>query len=716
MKRIFFLLLISSFFVSIQAQDTIVFKDGNTILVSLVSMNKDTVKYKSWTNLKGPTWVKKQNDIARIGRAHAMPAMTSEPLDFCIGSTSRPQKGNSKCPSGNSIVRHIDSLYFYYYQDAETKIKHYVERLPKVVDRSSLYNYFINRYETSCKNGLSDDMIRDGEIYLYLSGEDEHTLNIVTVISKLYARQKDEASCNRWIDRFEHFSKENDDLFADDITGLKEAIQEMLHPTSLEEAYQGTWVLIEDDFDWAPYILRISYFPDSLGNNGDGATLIMPESSVEEIDEKTGLLSGGRSYSYLPDGQINTSQGIYVNPDYDTPLVSIRFASEKIIDFTSFAPVAHAMTDAFHDAAAKMIENINSSELSAGKRFGYSMAVTGVEGILTSSIALIASIVEKKQNQYMIMGSMPDKKKEIIYGNFTHFEATYTQDYSFISDYTNKNVQLVRWEPGDNVVFASNNKGRKKPITCVPIQSDDDPILAEFNSIKRQHTFWQPKYAIPEFVGTAAGLGMFGGGIACLTNGNTAAGVPLLLTGIVGSVATLVVPATVSKHRRNHAFEAMNKRGYDILRDKAGWTPPPVKEEKDVSVHEIRELKSYIKTDEALKAEYDQIIYRNRFGQAKYLVPFIGGTAATLTVVVLGGTLYKDTPGGTLLMLFGGYGMAASIIVPPIVCTHRKNKQLRELYHQHFDPKENAPEVGFSMLPCYTPENKGYGLAFNLTF
>lgn len=705
------ILLISAFLLlnlAANCQDTIFLKDGTIVLARILEETQESVRYKSWVNQDGPTWSKSMGNVAYIHYSKSMPAATTETLDFTACDGKTPAKGKKNCPTGNSVVAEIDRLYAG--GNAEAAIGQYVRSLPSCIQRKCLYGYYLDRYHSNCTTGVAEHIIRDGEIYVYLGTNDENVPTTMTTLAKLYAREGDSINAKRWIDKLDKFSKGNDDMFSNDVESLRVLVDELLHPVPPEDAYKGVWVMIEDKLEWSPTIIKIDDVSDS-------AVAQYIESNVDNTEirgDKMGY------FTYQPLQQINTSQGIIFDGANSKGLI-MQFASEDIVDLTSMQGAGQQMMNSINQAASNAIRQFQASNLSVGARTGAELGIGLGSSLLNLGIALATTYSSKEINSYMFSFTLPED--DILHGMMFHSYGKVRNDGNVKEKFDSSIVQFVRWEPSDNVVFASKDKRHKKPITCVPILSDDDPILAEFNSIQRKHTFWQPKYAIPEFVGTAACLGMFSGGVVCLANDNVAAGVPLLVTGLLGSFANLIVPATVAKHRRNNAFEAMNKRGYDILRDKAGWTPP-VKEDK-ISIDEKTELEKAILTNLALKAEYDQILHRNRFGQAKYVVPLTVGTIAGAGMIAGGVVLMCDLKktysvgtyiGGFSLAGIGVYGAVASAIIPPIVCKHRRNKQLRELYHQHFDPKENAPEVGFSMLPCYTPENKGYGLSFNLNF
>ena len=127
--------------------------------------------------------------------------------------------------------------------------------------------------------------------------------------------------------------------------------------------------------------------------------------------------------------------------------------------------------------------------------------------------------------------------------------------------------------------------------------------------------------------------------------------------------------------------------------------------------NEINELRKMIKTDDALKIQYDQIVYDNRFTQGKYLIPFISGTAVGAAMMICGYLF-----GIPVLPSAGGVVMLASLIAPPVICVLKRNSQLKTLYNQCVSNSFGNNEIGFSLMPFYTPENKGCGLSFSMTF
>ena len=66
MKRIAFFFLSVTLVLSAVAQDIIIFNNGDEVQAKVTEVSDETVKYKVWSNLDGPSWTKKTSDIFMI--------------------------------------------------------------------------------------------------------------------------------------------------------------------------------------------------------------------------------------------------------------------------------------------------------------------------------------------------------------------------------------------------------------------------------------------------------------------------------------------------------------------------------------------------------------------------------------------------------------------------------------------------------------------------
>lgn len=66
MKKLLLIAFLLTAVVSVKAQDIIIFTNGDEVEAKVTEVSDTEVKYKSWSNQSGPTWVKKTSDIFMI--------------------------------------------------------------------------------------------------------------------------------------------------------------------------------------------------------------------------------------------------------------------------------------------------------------------------------------------------------------------------------------------------------------------------------------------------------------------------------------------------------------------------------------------------------------------------------------------------------------------------------------------------------------------------
>lgn len=84
MKRIVLFAFCSMALLSAKAQDIIIFTSGEEVEAKVVEVSDTEVKYKTWSNQTGPTWVKKTSDIFMIryenGTKQTFSTATQQPV------------------------------------------------------------------------------------------------------------------------------------------------------------------------------------------------------------------------------------------------------------------------------------------------------------------------------------------------------------------------------------------------------------------------------------------------------------------------------------------------------------------------------------------------------------------------------------------------------------------------------------------------------------
>lgn len=88
-----------------KAQDTVFFADGSRVLVKIIEMDNDCVKYKKWGDENGPTWVKTLGGGISVkkGVQTMSPAEKSSLFSLCN------KKQNSDTKKKRLFVRHRNS-------------------------------------------------------------------------------------------------------------------------------------------------------------------------------------------------------------------------------------------------------------------------------------------------------------------------------------------------------------------------------------------------------------------------------------------------------------------------------------------------------------------------------------------------------------------------------------------------------------------------------
>ena len=541
MKKIINVLLLLSVTFILSAQDTLFMNDGTRIPVRLIEMKDNVVRYKKWSNLNGPVWEKQKSDIVEIKKEKLVPNVVNDDLNF-----SQCKNGNL---SGENIVKTIDSVY--YKGSESSEILKYVQSLPKCVNIKELGKYYFQRFEKSCDVGFEEDIIRDGETYIYIGAEKELP-NVLGILSMIYARDSNEIKVNELIAKFEQFSKDNFDMFNDDIEQLKKETNDLLHPKLLKDQYVGTWVALNSGYeDESPMIIKI----DDV-TQPNGAYLLLP-------DEPISLIKNGNINTIHYKEKLSMSQGIRCVEDEH--FCCVKFASETIKDNTWLTSTASAGIESVRKTGAEIHAILNSSkEATFGEKLGYGI-LTDVGVAAMSYLFSNMTKSSREVNEYRFLLLPPTDYA--IAGRMKHLDVKYKNEgnYEFKSDTNAIKQDFVRWEESDSVLFVSSNG---MPIVTRPF-SYDEPLLEEYNQIKRNTSFWKPQYSVPYFAGNAVGICMMSVGLSRMVKGNDiGASFAIFSSGCVIIVASNIIPLQIRKHKRGNLFEELNTRSYEKLKHK----------------------------------------------------------------------------------------------------------------------------------------------------
>lgn len=489
MKKMILLLGIVLLTQSIQAQDTLIMKDGSRALAQIIGMDTENIRYKSWTNLSGPIWVKSRQDVQMIKRASRVVLEQGETLNF-TDCTNIP---DGACLSGNEIVGQIDGMY------ARTKdlgvakeeFVTYLTSLPSCIKKKCIYKYYLKRYEQSRDMGVVDYMLQDGETYLLLGGEDQMA-EVVETLVLMYAADGKEEKMTWWMDYFKAYSEENDNLFAEYIKRLENTKEGIVHPHYWEDELKGKWVMLNrvsnngtygrDSHTECPLILDVHDVSISTG-----AYLVVPSQKVPLRQENPLSL-----YS----GQINNSQSIFFNGRAYYSL--FQFASMNISDGRWKTELAHIIMDNTRETSEEMRDLLRRSKASPEEILKGEVAVA----VTTATINLLASNMNtsSKTNEVYNVLVYPNKPNvmnafvsHVSAKTITPADASQNPRVIYNQYVKDKKSYMVRWEESDSVCFVSANGN---PITLHPVDKNN-PVLDEYWRIGFKHSILNPTIFLP---------------------------------------------------------------------------------------------------------------------------------------------------------------------------------------------------------------------------
>ena len=567
MKRLVFFIAMALIYSASLGQDLIFLVNGEKIEAKITEVSETEIRYKKWSNLSGPIWVKKTSEIERIKyqKDRLLKQWTfkeGERWDFTeCKSISHIKSNSNRSISGNEIVSMID---FYYFNAQEDKIKSYVDNLPSNINKNCIQQYYLEQFYHACDDENEQNIIKYGETYMLIDGENELP-TVLPVVAKIYALQGNEAKANQLVDEFEQFSKANDDLFDNDIAKLRQETYDLLYPLRFVDDVKGTWVNINSKASpygaiTNPMILIINDLVINNTVNPNGGLLIKAGQGVDLVS-----INGKQTISL--NKPINFSQGVSVNEK--SHIVALQFASEDIKDRTWLTDIASIGVESSRQLGADLSATIWSSNAPTSQKVLNSVS-TGLFVAAMDNFFKELNYSSRSLEDYKIV--ITPLSDNVLHAQMSHYSVTADNEGHIYEgdNYQNKTARFVRWEDTDNLMFVSWNG---KPITLYPV-ANDNPVLNEFNTIIRKTSFWRPQYSIPFFVGNATGVYLIYASIERLIN------LPnydsfdwgyagLFAGGITTIIVSSVVPPTRASTKRNRLLRELNEKNLEKLKSKA---------------------------------------------------------------------------------------------------------------------------------------------------
>ncbi|MCQ2235313.1 MAG: hypothetical protein MJZ24_11310 [Paludibacteraceae bacterium] len=585
MKKILFsvFLLCGTMFAS--AQDTLLFRDGSSLLVKVLNIDADGIHYKKWINPEGPSFLKPMKVVKAI-RYHQSTESKTMPkakvLDF-MQCSANGKTSNVNCITGNEIVSHIDSMY--QKENTEQDVKGYIISLPPCIERKCISSYYLNRYHRSCESEYVPDILRDGYIYLMLDAEEELP-DVLTTLAKLEAVGGNKNQTDVLLGKFEELSSENGGMFDAELQQLRQQVEELLHPYEWEDELKGRWVMLTrvsnnhstDNLE-SPLILDIRTV-----DRPDGAHLVTPDTKVPFFRE---MINPDNMYT----GQINTSQNSIF--DGKAQCAHFQFTSVKLKDRSGNSEMVHDMLNTSQEFRVESRATIASSKADFEDKV-VATILTEATASLTEYLIKSMMISSKTDNVYNLI--LFPRSTNVLNAYVSHLlvktstSTTGVPNVRYKENVQYKQTKMVRWEESDSVIFVSSN-GMPITLSAKPI---DDPILKEYYDIDRKYSLRNPAYSIPFISLNVTGLGTLIWGLDekkksfirdsqgnKIPNGYggylfdeklSTKAVLLMVTGGLTIYATNLAFLVVLSNSKSFAYQELNGRNLEKLRRKAQTT------------------------------------------------------------------------------------------------------------------------------------------------
>lgn len=588
MKKIYIfcvLLLLSNL---ASSQDTLLMSDGSRLAVKILDITNDKIQYKTWSNLNGPTWTKSLANIKSIRREKERNDVTTS-LDFTecgLIVVSEEKMRKKEKMSGNIIVRAIDSIYDVNVDMptlARRNLSQYMSNLPKYIRQECVEKYYLDQFNKAVANEEIDDIVKNGETYLYLGAEDELP-RVIEVLAKVFAIDGNEGKAYVMIGKLKEYSAQNDNMLDEDIARLEQETYALLHPRRLEDDLCGKWVLL-GNVSYKGFTNSNLYSPLILEINdvslSSGAHLIDPE---QKVPRPHGVSNPMLAY----DRKINTSQAIAF--DGQNKCVALQFASLSIKDRRWLTGLSHDLLEQNRDTRAKM----NATIVSQIDDFQEQLAATAMTAMATATLDVIYKSLNtssKTDNVYnMVLFPRTDNvlNAYVSHVNVKTITTENANPRSVYNEYVkDKRMRFVRWEEKDSIFFMSANS---RPITLREI-SLEDPLFNEYRQIKRKHSLRNPAYFLPLIAGNVIGALLIKKGVdldyECFERDANGDKIPnghggylfdekklgkavaaWSIGGILCFATTIAVPKIMFDNRKN-AYMDINRRNLEKLRQKA---------------------------------------------------------------------------------------------------------------------------------------------------
>lgn len=481
----------------------------------------------------------------------------------------------TNAPSMTTIINNIEEIYdkfpFTNLSDDECQkmresISKYFNALPPAVEKTKIITYYYNAIVDASEEESNEALLRNGIIYISL-GDTTEIESAFGALAIYYANAYDKDNLSHVLDDFQTYSLNHNNKYESIIEQMQKDYYEILTP--FMEKAKGTWVMVNKTDKMNP-----THFPYSI-------------ITINDLQSNTGICMSnypGCDNTVFSESlsTLSCSQAIGGHNGYITAL----FASGHLdIGDDSFAKSGFEMTRQFR-------ANVNGEIAASNAKFGDKMAASLAAGITSSLLdALFESTAQSYHRTAAMNLQLNYVSSNLLQGNMQYWDYTYNVNQMNHGtpppNYDDK-VDYVKWEPKDSVYFVNS----KCNVFSVSPMNELD--LSEYNRIKNNFSWTNPKYLLPLIGTEAIGAAMTFYGVSQIANcrvkdsfgnsimqsdgsykvnkGKEIRGIVLSITGLLMMIDSPLIIWGVRSAKRSKAFRKLNDDNLEKLRNKTSST------------------------------------------------------------------------------------------------------------------------------------------------
>lgn len=366
-------------------------------------------------------------------------------------------------------------------------INAHLSTIPESVIHKTQSEYLTQFYDACDRQNL-EDAVSTAFKYLMIGGETDEQVVWKFLIDN-YAVDGDTDNTKFLLNCFSKASVMQDNAYHEIIENLRTEYDDVLNPINFADAAKGYWVSMNKEYAVPNYFLHIHEPRISAGT-----TMLQSPTLKWKVGKHKGFWYR-KSQNENEKIMLSTSQATFCN--VDQKLIRFVFGTEKMHE--GHTDLAHGLLEGNREMKAEMHGEIWSSDGNFGEKLAGSVATELVGGLLDAfAMSLASSSKTAEGYQIELNGITPTEMTGNV--SYRRVKLSSSGKTSVEEDKTDYNVNFVKWEPDDSVIFICDGK----PMFIGSIHKND-PLLKEYKEVRKKYNFWKPQYLLPSIIAIGGG-------------------------------------------------------------------------------------------------------------------------------------------------------------------------------------------------------------------